>query len=345
MNLVYEYNAGSTGTAYHYGINRTHSSSGSYYLYNGHGDVVQLMSSAGAVTKSYAYDAFGNEKNPSSSDTNPFRYCGEYFDTESGTIYLRARYYNPANGRFTQQDSWGYVNPGDPLSLNLYVYCYANPVRYIDPSGLSGIQTDGTYYITHPLDKELLELKQEYVYATPERQVQIAIEAQNIRNTGKEGIDWSVRADRTLNYYMIDTDVTKKLNAVIKSSESENFWKYFCKMNIVTNVVRYIDFAFMVRPGGKYDLKSKTEWQGKEHFIYDGEIIWYDEPGNILYGHLGKVMGFEDVILKSAGGAVQIATRTSSWRYILSYFDDPRDQKAIQKGIDIFKNTHSWIMW
>jgi len=137
MNLVYEYNAGSTGTAYHYGINRTHSSSGSYYLYNGHGDVVQLMSSAGAVTKSYAYDAFGNEKNPSSSDTNPFRYCGEYFDTESGTIYLRARYYNPANGRFTQQDSWGYANPSDPLSLNLYTYCQNNPVLYVDVSGNS----------------------------------------------------------------------------------------------------------------------------------------------------------------------------------------------------------------
>ena len=267
------------------------------------------------------------------ADTNPFRYCGEYQDLCSGLIYLRNRYYDPSIGWFISEDP---ARDG----LNWYVYCGNNPVIYIDPNGLSGIKIDGTYYITHPLDKELLKLKQEYGSATQKRQAQIAVEAQNIRNSGTEGVDWSVRADRTLNYYMIDTDVTKKLKDVIKSSESENWWKRFGEVTSVTNAARYVDFALMVRPGGKYDLKSKSEWQGKEHFIYNGEIIWYDEPGNILYGHLGKVMGFEDVILKSAGGAVQIATGTSSWSYVSSYFDDPRDQKAIQKGIDI--SDHLW---
>jgi RHS repeat-associated protein len=56
------------------------------------------------VTKTYKYDAFGVEHTPDANDTNYFRYCGQYFNTESGTYYLRARYYNPANGRFTQQD-------------------------------------------------------------------------------------------------------------------------------------------------------------------------------------------------------------------------------------------------
>ena len=48
---------------------------------------------------------------------------------------LRARYYNPANGRFTQQDAWEYIDTNDPLSLNLYTYCNNNPVMYVDPSG------------------------------------------------------------------------------------------------------------------------------------------------------------------------------------------------------------------
>ena len=34
----------------------------------------------------------GNEQNPTETDSNPFRYCGEYFDGETGSIYLRARY-------------------------------------------------------------------------------------------------------------------------------------------------------------------------------------------------------------------------------------------------------------
>ena len=124
-------------------ISRITAESIEYYLHNAHGDVVALTNDSGTLKKSYDYDAFGNEENPSTSDTNPFRYCGEYFDKETGTYYLRARYYNPAIGRFTQQDSVlsttrklanGYEY-ADPLSLNLYTYCANNPILYCDPSG------------------------------------------------------------------------------------------------------------------------------------------------------------------------------------------------------------------
>ena len=105
-----------------------------YYTQNAHGDVVNLTDSTGAITKSYTYDAFGVEKNIDDTDTNAFRYCGEYYDSESGTIYLRARYYNPITGRFISRDSYA-GKKEDPLSLNLYTYCYNNPLIYIDPSG------------------------------------------------------------------------------------------------------------------------------------------------------------------------------------------------------------------
>ena len=66
--------------------------------------------------------------------TNPFRYCGEYYDTETGTYYLRARYYNPKIGRFLARDTYKGEN-NDPLSLNLYTYCKNNPIIYVDYSG------------------------------------------------------------------------------------------------------------------------------------------------------------------------------------------------------------------
>lgn len=47
----------------------------------------------------------------------------------TGQYYLRARYYNPVIGRFTQEDTYR----GD--GLNLYAYCANNPVMYYDPSG------------------------------------------------------------------------------------------------------------------------------------------------------------------------------------------------------------------
>ena len=106
-----------------------------YYLYNGHGDVVQLAhTTSGAVMKSYDYDAFGKEKAPDDTDPNPFRYCGEYYDKETGTYYLRARYYDPAIGRFTCEDTVR-GDATDPLKLHLYTYCGNDPVNNIDPSG------------------------------------------------------------------------------------------------------------------------------------------------------------------------------------------------------------------
>ncbi len=108
-----------------------------YYLYNAHGDVVRIIGADRITVTTYDYDAFGNDRNALETDTNPFRYCGEYFDTATQTYFLRARWYDPATGRFTQQDSWAYYNPNDPLSLNLYVYCYGNPVGYVDYLGRS----------------------------------------------------------------------------------------------------------------------------------------------------------------------------------------------------------------
>ncbi len=138
-----------------------------YYHYNAHGDVVQLTNSSGTVTRNYTYDAFGVEQDASDSDANPFRYCGEQFDEETGNYYLRARYYSPEVGRFTQEDT--HWNPGnmiygdepqkwnewqgeeDPLGLhaytykleatavaqtgNLYAYGLNNPILYRDSTG------------------------------------------------------------------------------------------------------------------------------------------------------------------------------------------------------------------
>ena len=102
-----------------------------YYLNNAHGDVVGLMDAAGNMVDSYKYDAFGNIFEAKEQIPNRFRYAGEQFDAVTGQYYLRARFYNPVMGRFTQEDT--YRNDG----LNLYAYVQNNPVKYVDPSGYS----------------------------------------------------------------------------------------------------------------------------------------------------------------------------------------------------------------
>jgi len=142
--------------------------------HNAHGDVVRTIGSDRITVTTYDYDAFGNDRNTANaliSDQNPFRYCGEYFDTATGTYFLRARWYDPATGRFTQQDSWAYYNPNDPLSLNLYVYCYGNPVGYVDPSGNTVIvSSENDDYIIEALSciNELTEYELFYSFSTNE---------------------------------------------------------------------------------------------------------------------------------------------------------------------------------
>ena len=64
-----------------------------FYMENAHGDIVGLSDAQSNVIKTYTYDAFGVEQNIDPNDTNPFRYCGEYYDKLTKNTYLRARYY------------------------------------------------------------------------------------------------------------------------------------------------------------------------------------------------------------------------------------------------------------
>ncbi len=103
-----------------------------YYEFNGHGDVIARTNNSGATLKNYDYDAFGVELDPENLDANPFRYCGEYYDREAETYYLRARSYRPEAGQFASEDSVKFAVSTMPsgqklvnsLSLNLYSYCY-----------------------------------------------------------------------------------------------------------------------------------------------------------------------------------------------------------------------------
>lgn len=105
-----------------------------YYLYNGHGDVIQIVDSSGSIVNNYTYDEWGNITSQSEGVSNSFKYAGEIFDTETGLYYLRARYYDPSVGRFLNEDTYeGQID--NPLSQNLYTYVHNNPLSYSDPSG------------------------------------------------------------------------------------------------------------------------------------------------------------------------------------------------------------------
>ncbi|WKB37079.1 RHS repeat-associated core domain-containing protein [Terrilactibacillus sp. S3-3] len=107
-----------------------------YFWTNQRGDVTAIVDSSGAKVGAYTYDAFGNEQSETGdiAKSNPIRYAGYYYDTETKHDYLKARYYDPQNGNFLALDP----HPGDdddPVSQNGYTYAGNNPVMNVDPSG------------------------------------------------------------------------------------------------------------------------------------------------------------------------------------------------------------------
>ena len=60
--------------------------------------------------------------------------CEQYRDSTQ-LLYLRARYYNPADGRFQSRDTWG-GDANRPMSMNRWNYVESNPVNLTDPTGM-----------------------------------------------------------------------------------------------------------------------------------------------------------------------------------------------------------------
>ncbi|MGN0813946.1 MAG: RHS repeat-associated core domain-containing protein [Candidatus Coproplasma sp.] len=107
------------------------------------GNVNAILDGTGTVVVEYRYDAWDNHTvsgtNTTLGNLNPFRYRGYFYDTETGLYYLKTRYYDPVTGRFLNMDSIDYADHETICGLNLYAYCYNNPVMNVDPNIGEGI--------------------------------------------------------------------------------------------------------------------------------------------------------------------------------------------------------------
>ncbi len=112
-------------------LSQSRSGTDSSYIYDALGSVRQLANSSGAITDTYLFDSFGNALQSVGLTVNPFRFNGRtqyYVHTDLAQLYVRARYYDVATGR------WLSVDPirGDACQ---YAYVRNGPPNAIDPSG------------------------------------------------------------------------------------------------------------------------------------------------------------------------------------------------------------------
>ena len=269
-----------------------------FYTEDMRGSTVNVIDNSGNTVLSYWYDDFGqvNEYRESGNSLiNEVQYTGAIYDELTGLLYLNARFYDPATGRFISQDTYR-GERDDAGTWHLYAYCANDPVNYVDPSGHKKIT--------------------------------------------------------------IGIDVTNKLNRLMLKN-AKWLYNYASRMNKRYGIKRYqvgfVGKAFkavgvgkilntfigLVKSGGEWDLKVKKEWKLKEKecFLYNGKKKLSDDIGNIHFGYVGSVL-FRKTTLCAGAGMYQIYSGTSDWKYISSYFDDPRDSKAIKLGVEMWKKYY-----
>ena len=114
----------------------------SYHHFDAIGSTRQLTNSAGTVTDTVIYDAWGNVTNRTGT-TGVFllwiALAEYYFDVETDKVYIRQRIYDPVTARWSTRD------PGDFRDdVNPYRYAHNRVIDRVDPSGLITITPGGS---------------------------------------------------------------------------------------------------------------------------------------------------------------------------------------------------------
>ncbi|NJO07598.1 MAG: RHS repeat-associated core domain-containing protein [Chloroflexaceae bacterium] len=99
-----------------------------WYLADAIGSVRLTLDDAGVPVdpSGYSYTPFGVPQ--SGAIAEPFGFTGEVHSIETGLVYLRARWYDPASGTFLIRDP-------SRQEQHLYQYARSNPINRVDPSG------------------------------------------------------------------------------------------------------------------------------------------------------------------------------------------------------------------
>jgi len=250
-----------------------------------------------------------------------------------------ARTYDPILARFTTMD---------PLcekyySISPYAYCGNNPVRYIDPTGMSyGDYYD--YYTGEHLFNDGIDDDKVYTRRTQT----------HFTSGGMFGgsVDVTTTKDEYLGKKINIPDKTIEFTAQLEKTN-----EFFSKMKgeysgIFKSKNKILFFIGQVGTGKDYDLKNieggtfneKTAKWGYDHAFFDGKLLKSDDFGNFNFGIAAKAFGISESFGLFGAGAVQIFRKYIKGDNIpvggaLSYGDDYKDHSMIKQGYKYY-NTY-----
>ena len=152
----------------------------------------------------------------------------------------------------------------------------------------------------------------------------------HIDPTGYKAIDVTIRLTSTM-----------RINALYLYSLARLYrWA-----GLVGKLALLYKFYTLVKTNGKWDFKNQSAWKLKsgDYYTFMGVKLTVADIGNIHFGFVGSIL-FSWKTLCAGAGLYQIYSRTSSWKFWYSFFDDPRDTLCISIGRTMWKIAfRKWV--
>jgi RHS repeat-associated protein len=248
-----------------------------WYLYDFRGSTVAIVDDNQNVVEYYKYEPFGQieESSHIAGTTTKFLYVGKYgVEYHSPRLYyMRARCYDPTNGRFYGEDPvWG---------TNLFTYGDNNPITNIDADGRFAV-------LAIPLIPEIVvgaqALYASLVGVAALTTVQIIakrnteVERLRRRESDKTGVQYSLRAAnsgvypnvRGGNIYLNKNDVYKYGETTLSPNQRYT--------NSELSIGAGLDFKEEYR-GNQIKAKIKEKTKIYKYYFKNGEL----PPGNKIF--------------------------------------------------------------
>lgn len=239
----------------------------------------QQVNLTDGVTGNQDTDAWG-VLTGATSPISSLRYTGEYTDFDTGLVFLRARWYNPANGTFQGRDPFaGFAE--QPYSLHPYQYAYSNPMVYTDPSGRAPATSAQSLNNIPTEDDTLKNASDELCLKSSSNRVQVTIEYTKIKidnkNTAEyigEYIDLDFSASGGSNMIKFSSSVSVGVNAGVEAEKAPVKANFGFEFNVTKSVEE--DFPAVAAKYG--DTYPSVISKGGEYLPYVG----VDGPRNLL---------------------------------------------------------------
>ena len=150
-----------------------------------------------------------------------------YYDRDTGLYYCKTRYYNPEWGRWLSPDDIEYLDPHSINGLNLYAYCFNDPINYVDYDGHFPVAVKAVTTLIKgamSLHKIGLQLSLKFFENAPKITMEVAKKMarkgghiqsarsimrhqQNLINSTRNSIDDIVKAQKTLGKVLLVADI------------------------------------------------------------------------------------------------------------------------------------------